>query len=174
MANWKLVRRLLTPMPLVQLYYYWKFGARISRRAEVELSPAAVWGRDCEIAAYTKVKIPGPFAMGRGVRVGTGCFIDSGWAGLVIGDDVEIGPNCSIVNVSYRFDRLDLPLQDQGLVTQGIRIGDRVRLGPGCVVLDGSEVADDEVVPAGTVVRGKYAPARGKRLTPAKVVVSED
>ena len=174
MANWTLIRRVLTPMPLVQLYYYWKFRARISGRAEVDLSPAAAWGEGCVISAYTKVKIPGPFTMGRGVRIGTGCFVDSGWAGLAIGDQVEVGPNCTIVTVSYRFDRVDQPLQDQGLVTQGIRIGHGVRLGPGCVVLDGSEIPDGEVVPPGTVVRGKYTPTRGKRLTPARVIVPGD
>lgn len=174
MANWKLVRRVLTPMPVVQLYYFWKYRARISRMAEVELTSAATWGPDCVVAAYTKIKIPGPFTMGRRVHIGNGCFIDSGWAGLTIGDDVDIGPNCTVVNVSYRFDRLDEPLQDQGFVTTGIRIGHRVRLGPGCVVLDGAEIGDDEIVPAGTVVRGRYAPTRGKRLTPTRVVLPTD
>ena len=37
MPNWKLIRRALTPMPVVQLYYYWKHGAVISGKAEVEL-----------------------------------------------------------------------------------------------------------------------------------------
>lgn len=174
MANWKLIRRVLTPTPLVQLYYYWKHGAVISGRAEVDLVRDAVWGRDCVVSAYTKIKIPGPFTMGHRVRIGTGCFIDSGWAGLAIGDDVEIGPNCTIVNVSYRFDRLDVPLPDQGLVTTGIRIGHRVRLGPNCVVLDGSEIDDGAVVPAGTVISGRYAPAAGKRVTPARVVLPQD
>lgn len=174
MMNWKLVRRVLTPMPVVKLYYYWKYGARVSGRAEVDLTVEARWGEGCVVDAYTKIKIPGPFTMGRRVRIGSGCFIDSGWAGLTIGDDVEIGPNCTVVNVSYRFDRLDQALQDQGLVTSGIRIGNRVRLGPGCVVLDGAEIGDDEVVPPGTVVSGRYAPGRGKRLTPARVVIPDD
>ena len=174
MANWKLIRRVLTPTPLVQLYYYWKHRAVISGRAEVDLVGETVWGRDCVVSAYTKIKIPGPFTMGNRVHIGTGCFIDSGWAGLTIGDDVEIGPNCTIVSVSYRFDRLDVPLADQGLVTTGIRIGHRVRLGPNCVVLDGSEVEDGAVVPAGTVISGRYAPTTGKRVMPARVVLSQD
>jgi acetyltransferase-like isoleucine patch superfamily enzyme len=173
MANWKLVRRMLTPMPEVQLYYFLKFRARVSGRAEVELTSEAVWGPDCVIGPYTKVKIPGPFNMGRGVRIGSGCFLDSGWAGLSIGDGTEIGPNCTIVAVTYRTDRLDQPLAEQGLTTQGIRIGSRVLLGPGCVVLDGAEIDDDRIVPPGTVVRGRYAPGRGKRLTPSRVIVSD-
>lgn len=171
--NWRLIRRVLTPMPVVQGYYFWKFRARISRRAEVDLSADAVWGQGCTISAYTKVKIPGPFTMGRGVRIASGCFIDSGWAGLVIGEEVEIGPNCAIVNVTYRYDRLDQPLQDQGLTTSGIRIGHRVRLGPGCVVLDGAEIPDDEVVPPGTVVSGRFSARPGKRLTPGRVVIPD-
>lgn len=173
MPSWTLIRRALTPMPVVRLYYYWKFRARISPRAEVDLTSASAWGPDCAIAAYTKVKIPGPFTMGRGVRIGSGCFIDSGWGGLTIGDGSEIGPNCTIVAVSYRTERLDQPLTEQGMVTQGIRIGRRVKLGPGCVVLDGAEIADDEIVPPGTVVRGRYAPTRGKRLTPSRVIVPD-
>ena len=171
MANWKIVRRVLTPSPVVQAYYYWKHRAIISRRAEVELVGWTSWGDGCVVSAYTKIKIPGPFTMGSRVRVGPGCFIDSGWAGLTIGDDVEVGPNCAIVNVSYRFDRLEVPLPEQGLVTTGIRIGHRVRLGPGCVVLDGSEIGDDEVVPAGTVISGRFVPRAGRRVTPARVVL---
>jgi acetyltransferase-like isoleucine patch superfamily enzyme len=173
MANWNVVRRALTPMPVVRAYYYWKFRARISSRAQVDLSTDAVWGQGCTIAAYTKVKIPGPFTMGHRVQIASGCFIDSGWAGLTIGDEVEIGPNCSVVNVNYRFDRLDQPLQDQGLITTGIRIGHRVRLGAGCVVLDGAEIPDEQVVPPGTVVSGRLAARPGKRLTPGRVIVPD-
>lgn len=174
MVNWTLVRRVLTPTSLVRLYYYWRHRTVISGKAEVDLVKGTAWGRDCVISAYTKVKIPGPLAMGDRVHIGTGCFIDSGWVGLTIGDDVEIGPNCTIVGVRYRFDRLTVPLAEQGLVTRGIRIGHRVRLGPGCVVLDGSEVGDDTVVPAGTVISGRYEPRAGKRLTPSRVVLPQD
>jgi acetyltransferase-like isoleucine patch superfamily enzyme len=174
MANWMLVRRVLTPMPLVQLYYYWKHGTVISGKAEVDLVGGTVWGRDCVISAYTKVKIPGPLRMGNRVHIGTGCFIDSGWFGLTIGDDVQVGPNCTIVGVTYRLDRLDVPLSEQGLVSSGIRIGNRVRLGPGCVVLDGSEIEDGTVVPAGGVISGRFAPRAAKRLTPSRVVLPQD
>ena len=165
MPNWKVIRRVLTPMPLVQLYYFWKHRAIISRRAEVELTSAASWGEGCVISAYTKIKIPGPFVMGRRVHIANGCFIDSGWAGLTIGDDVMIGPNCTIVNVSYRFDRTDVPLPEQGLITTGIRIGHRVRLGANCVVLDGAEIGDDAIVRPGTVISGRIAPGTRGRVS---------
>jgi acetyltransferase-like isoleucine patch superfamily enzyme len=59
-------------------------------------------------------------------------------------------------------------------VTTGIRIGDRVELGPNCVVLDGAEIDADLVVPAGTVVSGRYAPSAGKRLTPSRVIIPQE
>jgi acetyltransferase-like isoleucine patch superfamily enzyme len=104
--------------------------------------------------------------MGRRVRIGPGCFIDSGTAGLTIGDDVVIGSNCTIVNVSYRFDELHVPLAEQGLISSGIRIGHRVRIGPNAVILNGTDIGDDAVVSANSVVSGRipqHAIVRGNQ-----------
>ena len=158
MPNWKLIRRMLVPMPVARLYYFWKHRTRISRKAEVDLALSTSWGEGCVISPYAKVKIPGEFVMGRRVRIGPGCFIDSGTAGLAIGDDVVIGSNCAIVNVSYRFDELHVPLAEQGLVSSGIRIGHRVRIGPNAVILNGAEIGDDAVVRANSVVSGRIPP----------------
>lgn len=153
--EWKLVRRALTPMAAVRLYYLWKYGALIEPTAEVDLSPAAAWAQGCVISSFTKVKIVGPFVMGRRVRIGSGCFIDSGAAGLRIGDEVVVGPGCTIVAVNYRFERLGVPLPVQGTVSKGIRIGHRVRIGPGSVVLDGADIGDAAIVLPGSVVSGQ-------------------
>jgi hypothetical protein len=41
-------------------------------------------------------------------------------------------------------------------------------------VLDGAEIDADLVVPAGTVVSGRYAPTAGKRLTPSRVIIPQE
>ena len=115
---WKLLRRALTPMFVVRLYYLWKHGAVISSRAEVDLAGSTTWGKGCVISAFTKVKISGPFVMGQRVQVATGCFIGAGPAGLTLGDDVLISPNCTILTGTYNMDRLDVPLQDQGTASK--------------------------------------------------------
>jgi UDP-3-O-[3-hydroxymyristoyl] glucosamine N-acyltransferase len=92
----KLIRRVLTPMVVVRLYYFWKHRAVVSGKAEVDLASTTAWGTGCYIAAFTKVKISGPFVMGRRVQVAAGCFIGAGRGGLTLGDDVLIGPNCAI------------------------------------------------------------------------------
>jgi len=170
MPKWILVRRMLTPMLVVQGYYYLKHRALVSGRAEVDLAGATSWGAGCVISAFTKVKITGPFVMGRRVHIATGCFIDSGRSGLTIGDDVLIGPNCTLVAVNYRFDRVDLALPDQGLVSKGIRIGHRVWLGANSVVLDGAEIGDDVIVSAGSVITGQVPPRSIILGNPARVV----
>lgn len=166
----KLLRRVLTPMIVVRLYYYWKHGTMVSGRAEVDLASSTSWGKGCIISAFTKVKISGPFVMGKRVQISTGCFIGSGAGGLTIGDDVLVGPNCVIMTGSYNFDRLDVPLQEQGTVSKPVRIGRRVWVGANSVILAGSELGDNVIVSANSVVSGPV-PANSVVLgNPAKVI----
>ncbi|MBA3258929.1 MAG: acyltransferase [Gemmatimonadales bacterium] len=170
MPKWKLARRALIPMPVVQLYYFWKHRAIVSGKAEVDLAPSTSWGKGCVISAFTKIKISGPFVMGRRVQISTGCFIGAGAGGLTLGDDVLISPNCSIITGNYRFDRLEVPLREQGSVSKGIRIGDRVWLGSNSVVLDGAVIGDNVIVAAGSVVSGTIAANSIIQGNPPKVI----
>jgi maltose O-acetyltransferase len=157
-------------MVVVRLYYFWKHRAVISGKAEVDLASSTSWGKGCVISAFTKVKISGPFIMGRRVQVSTGCFIGAGVAGLTMGDDVLISPNCTILTGTYLFDRLDVPLQDQGTISKGVRIGHRVWVGSNSVVLAGSDIGDNVIVSAGSVVSGSVAPNSIVLGNPAKVI----
>jgi acetyltransferase-like isoleucine patch superfamily enzyme len=168
--RWKLVRRALTPAAVVRFYYFRKHRALVSGRAEVDLVPSTEWGPGCVISAFTKVKISGRFVMGRRVQIGTGCFVGAGGGGLVMGDDVLVSPNCSILTSNYRFDRLGVPLQEQGTESKGVRIGDRVWIGANSVVLDGTEIGEDCLVSAGSVVSGRIPPRTIVQGNPAKVI----
>jgi acetyltransferase-like isoleucine patch superfamily enzyme len=166
----KLMRRALTPMPLVRLHYFLRHRAVISSRAEVDLAETTSWGRGCIISAFTKAKISGPFVMGQRCQISTGCFIGAGSAGLTMGDDVLVGPNCAIMTGTYVFDRVDVPLQEQGTVSKPVRIGHRVWIGSNSVVLAGSDIGDNVIVSAGSVVSGQV-PANTIVLgNPAKVI----
>jgi acetyltransferase-like isoleucine patch superfamily enzyme len=166
----KLTRRALIPMALVRLYYLVKHRTIISSKAEVDLADSTAWSRGCVISAFTKVKINGPFVMGRRCQISTGCFLGAGEGGLTLGDDVLVSPNCTILTGTYQFDRLDVPLQEQGTVSKPTRIGHRVWIGSNSVILAGAEVGDDVIVSAGSVVSGRI-PARAIVLgNPAKVI----
>jgi len=166
----KVIRRVLTPMIIVRLYYFWKHRAVVSGKAEVDLASSTSWGKGCIISAFTKVKISGPFVMGRRVQISTGCFIGAGPGGLTFGDDVLVGPNCAIMTGSYLFDRLDVPLQEQGSTSKSVRIGHRVWVGSNSVVLGGSELGDNVIVSAGSVVSGAVPPNSIVLGNPAKVI----
>jgi acetyltransferase-like isoleucine patch superfamily enzyme len=157
-------------MWMVQGYYYLKHRAFVSHKAEVDLAATTSWGRGCTISSFTKVKITGPFVMGRRVQIATGCFIAASEAGLTIGDDVLISPNCTILTSNYRFDQLGRPLPEQGAVSKGVRIGHRVWLGANSVVLDGAEIGDDAIISAGSIVSGPIAARTIVRGNPSKVI----
>jgi acetyltransferase-like isoleucine patch superfamily enzyme len=76
----------------------------------------------------------------------------AGRDGLTIGDDVLISPNCTVLATSYVFDRLDVPLSEQGTTSKGVCIGHLVWIGSNSVVLDGADIGDNVIVAAGSVV----------------------
>ncbi len=170
MLKWKSVQRALVPTFVVRIYYLIRHGTVISGRSEVDLAGTTHWGRGCVISAFAKIKIFGPFTMGRGVQIGSNTFIGAGPGGLTIGDDVLISPNCTILTTSYRYDQIGVPLQEQHMSSQGVRIGRRVWLGANSVVLDGTDIGDDVIVAAGSVVSGRIPQRSIIQGNPARVV----
>jgi acetyltransferase-like isoleucine patch superfamily enzyme len=81
-----------------------------------------------------------------------------------------VSPNCTILTSNYRFDRLGIPLQEQGTESKGVRIGHRVWLGANSVVLDGADIGDDCIVSAGSIVSGSIPPRSIVQGNPAKVI----
>jgi acetyltransferase-like isoleucine patch superfamily enzyme len=169
----KLVRRFLLPGFVISLIYAVRFGALVSPRAEVELSPLLKLGKGTRISSFTKVKATdGPMAIGARVSIGTGCFLHSGSAGVTIGDDSMISPNVSIVGSNYRYERLDVPIQRQGETSKGVAIGKDVWIGVGCAILDGAVIGDHVIVAPNAVVSGEIPVNAIVSGNPARTVFS--
>lgn len=166
----RVLKRVLVPSFAVRLIYLVRYGAMISSRAEVNFSRAARWGRGCVVSAFTKIKIAGPFVLGRRVHIAAGSFLAAESGGIEIGDDTMIGPNCAILSSNYRYDRLDLPLHAQGFTSQGVRIGRNVWIGANSVVLDGARIGNNVIVSAGSVVSGTIPDNAIVQGNPAVVV----
>ena len=169
-SRWKLAARVLVPSFMVRLYYGFRHRALVSPRAELDLSTQTDWGPGCVVSAFVKIKIRGPFTMGERVQIGAGCFIAAGRAGLHIGDHALIGPNCTILTGNYRYDRLDVPLVQQGTTGKGVRIGRYTWVGANSVVLDGSDLGENVIVGAGSVVSGRVPANSIVQGSPAKVI----
>ncbi|MBM3780656.1 MAG: acyltransferase [Acidobacteria bacterium] len=128
-------------------------------------------------------------AIGNRVFVGRNTILSCKNGDIVIGDHANIGFNCEIFSASrvtvgksilmaaytylvggdHLYDRIDIPVLDQGRTARGIDVGDGVWLGTHVVVTDGSAIGRDAIIGAGAVVVGTvpdYAIATG---IPAKV-----
>ena len=168
----KLLRRFLFPRFAVSLYYLLRFGARISPRAEVELSGNLRMGRRCTVSSFTKVKASeGPLVMGDRCGFGTGCFISTGEQGIEIGDNFICGPNVVLTASNYVFDELDVHPEDQGHTSRGVRIGNNVTIGVGSVILDGSVLRDNTIVVANSLVNRRYPAGAIVQGNPGKVIM---
>ena len=166
------LRRFLTPSIVVTGVYFLKFRAKVSPRAEVDLSANLKLGRGCVISSFSKFKASdGPLVVGERGGFGTSCFVAAGEAGIEIGDNVIVGPNVNIVAVNYRTDQLDVHLEDLGYTSKGIKIGHNVWIGAGCTILDGSVIGDNTVVVANSLINRRYKPGVILSGHPAKVLM---
>lgn len=152
-----LLRRFLLPPLIVSWICYLKFNAKVSPKAEVELSPLLQLGRGVVILQKAKIKASeGPISIGAHTIIGEGVVIGGHVHGVFIGEHCAIEENATIMGVNYRFDRLDIPIREQGLTSKGpIRIGDRVHVGAGAVVLDAAHIESGTTVAPRAVVSGR-------------------
>ena len=71
-------------------------------------------GRGTVVSSFTKIKVTdGTLRTGEKCGFGCGCFVDTGSAGIEIGDHAVFGPNVSIVAVNYRYQSLEVPFAEQ-------------------------------------------------------------
>lgn len=132
----------------------------------------------------------------RGIEIGNGVFVGRNTilscknGDIVIEDRANLGFNCEIFSASrvrvgrsilmaaytylvggdHLYDRVDVPVLDQGRTARGIDVGDHVWLGTHVVVTDGSAIGRDAIIGAGAVVVGEipeFAIAAG---IPARVM----
>lgn len=168
----KLASRILTPGFVVSLIYYQRYGAKISPKAEVELSDNFEAGPGCVIGSFSKVKAAdGPLRMGARCGIATGCFVASGAKGIEIGDNFVCGPNTVITASNYVYDELGVHLEDQGTTSKGVRIGNNVWIGAGSVLLDGTVLGDNCIVVANSLVNRRFPENSVIQGNPAKILM---
>lgn len=109
------------------------------------------------------------FSIGRNSGIGGFSFVGAG-GGVEIGDNVIMGQYISFHSENHNFDRLDMPIKDQGVTRKGIIVGDNCWVGAKVTFIDGCEVGSGCVIAAGSVVRGKVAPNSVIGGVPAKLI----
>jgi acetyltransferase-like isoleucine patch superfamily enzyme len=129
-----------------------------------------VIGNDCSIRSHAQV-----YTMGGTVRIGDRCSINSfcvlyGTGGLRIGNMVRIAAHTVIVAAMHRFERIDLPICEQGSQARGIEIGDDVWIGTGARILDNVRIGTGAVIAAGAVVVRDVEPYTVVGGVPARLI----
>jgi len=104
--------------------------------------------------------------IGRRVYIGTNCCIGE----CRIDDDVLIGSNVDIISgkMQHNFDRLDLPIREQGGKLVKIVIGEDSWLGNSSIIL--ANVGRKSIVAAGSVLVNDLEPFSIAGGNPAKVL----
>lgn len=131
----------------------------------ISLGDGVIVSRSCVIQGKT-----GPVMIGNRADIGCNCIFSS-VSGIEIGQSTLIAGHCYIGGGRYRSDRLEIPMMDQGMYSEGpVILGDDVWLGAGVIVLDGVRIGRGSIVGAGSVVTREipeYSVAVG---VPARVI----
>ena len=123
-------------------------------------------GRDAVLHFGVSIEDPRT-RIGENVWVSVRCYLDY----VEIGDAVLIGPHAVLLSGGrpHRFDRLDVPIKDQGnLPKEPLRIGRGAWIGANATVM--AEVGHDAIVGAGAVVTKPVIPYAVVAGNPARLV----
>lgn len=101
-------------------------------------------------------------------------FVIAAEQSISIGDDCLVGENVSIRDANHAFDDLEIPIAEQGSVTDPIKIGDNVWIGRGTAILLGVEIGSGAIIGANSVVTKSVAANTIVAGCPAKVIRRRD
>ncbi|MDP9048692.1 MAG: acyltransferase, partial [Bacteroidota bacterium] len=114
----------------------------------------------------------------RNVNINAGeCF------GVYIGDDVAIADGTYLRSANHRFDRFDVPIQQQGHSAAqlhynnkdySIIIEDDVWIGARAIILSGAKIGKGSVISAGAVVSSEIPPYSIVVGNPGRVIANRE
>lgn len=122
--------------------------ARGGPSSEISIGENAVMGRNTILRTKN-----GTIRLGPGSSIGANCIFSSSSA-LSAGENLLVASYAYIIaGGQHSFDRSDIPLISQGMVSRGgISIGDNVWIGARVTILDGSRIGDNAILGACSLV----------------------
>jgi maltose O-acetyltransferase len=146
-------------------------GATLRRRWVERFAGSC--GDDCFVGqGVTLIGIDG-LTIGHGVAIPRGVTLD-GRGRLTLGDHVLIGFDTTILTHTHRSDRLDVPVQHQGMYDAPVTIGNMAWLGTRTIVLPGVTIGDGAIIGAGSVVTHDVPPYAIVGGVPARFIRQRD
>ena len=139
-------------------------GCQFRQWINIRLAPGVIVNRGVVLHA----PVDQPLVIGEKTQVNPYAVI---YGHVWMGRKVMISPHVMMAAGNHRFDRVDIPMMDQGNTFKGgIRIEDDVWIGAHSVILDGVTIGKGSVVAAGSVVTRDVAPYSIMAGVPARKV----
>lgn len=110
-------------------------------------------GEAAYFAKFNVVKHAKKISIGNNFSMHEFCYLD-GAGEIVIGDNVSISHNCSLISFDHTWGDCELPIKYGPTVYKKITVGSDVWIGCGVRILGGCEIGDRVVIAAGAVVKG--------------------
>lgn len=91
-----------------------------------------------------------------------------------IGNHVNLAQNITVTGLNHNFEKVDIPIDEQGVSTSLVTIEDDVWIGANAVILPGVTVGKHSVVAAGSVVSQSIPPFSVCAGIPARIIKQYD
>lgn len=123
------------------------FGDYVTISRGVMIRPSSYYGKDYGMGLY----------MGEHSSIGPYGYI--GCSGkIIIGNNVMLGPKCSLFAENHVFSDVDTTIKSQGVKQKGIVIEDDCWIGSNVTILDGVRIGKGSVIGAGTLITKDIPP----------------
>jgi acetyltransferase-like isoleucine patch superfamily enzyme len=120
------------------------------------------------------VRIKGKLELGEGSSFAYNCSISGETAGIFIGKNVMIAPNCVLVAFNHGFERLDIPMVQQPNTEAPIYIEDDVWIAANCTIACGVRIGQGSIIAANSAVTKDVPPYSIVGGVPAKWIKSRE
>ena len=112
---------------------------------------------------------PEKITLGNHVSIHPMCYIDAS-GGLSIGDNVSIAHGVTILSSSHNYNRVDVPIKDQGMYFAKTIISSNVWIGAKATILCGLKISSGSIIGANSVVTKDVSENSIVAGVPAKVI----
>ncbi|MFC1850075.1 DapH/DapD/GlmU-related protein [candidate division CSSED10-310 bacterium] len=114
----------------------------------------------------------GDISIGDNTNISSNCAFHSE-SKVSVGSNVLFAAYCYVVGGGrHNFDRIDIPIIQQGSTSEGIAIGDNCWFGAHVCVLDGVTINNDSIIAAGAIVKSNVPAYSIVGGVPAKIIKS--
>ncbi|SJZ57813.1 Acetyltransferase (isoleucine patch superfamily) [Cetobacterium ceti] len=89
---------------------------------------------------------------------------------IIIGENTSITPNVAIFNINHSYKKVNISPKFQDYEIKNIIIGKNCMIGTNTVILPGTEIGDNVIIGANSVVKGKICSNTVIGGNPAKII----